>query len=529
MQQEISNDNLKLNVAGVTIDDGTESVVTTSETDVTVTVVDRLKNKPTINVLALVCMGFFWVSGGMYGNEELMSVGSPVYALPCLLVVPILYSCPVSLINSEMASAMPWEGGAVAWIGEALGETLGAHTAYWIWFASVLDSSLYPRFAAAYLAKQFDFTHVEECFTAMAIVILINIVKLCGLKSVVSLSILLCVIAISPSFILVGLGFSKINWSVLGDNSGAKTNFSELMTWVLWLYQGVLSMGSVSKDVKNAGKTYLLSSLILFTLDVLIVNFTPLLISLSIDGDRTQYHAGHFIKIGNTLGHGKWLGVLLTVASQISLIGLYQSGSLASDQYLSRFLHTYVLPETSSARIRKIVSGSPPNSPKRKVHTWLFENENDSGVPRVMVLINCLIVMCSVWTTITDTMTVSVLLMTLGIGLLTVSFLIIKFTRPDLHRGFSLPGGRVGAVCVAFPCLALVMLNIGLSLSDTSATIHGIPVRSVAFVVVVSVGVAVHAVARFFKNHISKREDGLLRAAIMPIDQTNYGTEATTA
>lgn len=61
----------------------------------------------------LVVMGFFWVSGGCYGNEELFDMGPPALVLPALIIVPLLFSVPTALITTELTSAMPLDGGVV--------------------------------------------------------------------------------------------------------------------------------------------------------------------------------------------------------------------------------------------------------------------------------------------------------------------------------------------------------------------------------------------------------------------------------
>lgn len=62
---------------------------------------------------ALVVLGFFWVSGGCYGNEELFAAAPPLVVFPCLLITPLVYSLPLALITVELAAAMPYDGGLV--------------------------------------------------------------------------------------------------------------------------------------------------------------------------------------------------------------------------------------------------------------------------------------------------------------------------------------------------------------------------------------------------------------------------------
>ncbi len=85
----------------------------------------------------------------------------------------------------------------------------------------------------------------------------------------------------------------------------------------MWLYAGVLSMGSVASEVENPAVGYLKATGILLVLDVIFVNFTPLLVSLSVDPDRSNYHSGHFGQVAKDVA-GPWLLVFLTIGAQVS-------------------------------------------------------------------------------------------------------------------------------------------------------------------------------------------------------------------
>ena len=51
-----------------------------------------------IGLFGMVVMGFFWVCGGMYGNEELLGTAPPLLVLSALIVVPLCHSRPVSMM-----------------------------------------------------------------------------------------------------------------------------------------------------------------------------------------------------------------------------------------------------------------------------------------------------------------------------------------------------------------------------------------------------------------------------------------------
>ena len=73
-----------------------------------------------------------------------------------MLGAAFVYGLPLALISTELASAMPFDGGAVAWVEEAFGTGLGAHNTYWLWVCYSLDAAIYPVFAAEYIVQHWD-------------------------------------------------------------------------------------------------------------------------------------------------------------------------------------------------------------------------------------------------------------------------------------------------------------------------------------------------------------------------------------
>ena len=55
----------------------------------------------------MVVVGFFWVHGGIYGNEAMLMAGPPLYVFVMLGIVPFIYSLPIALIVAELSTAFP--------------------------------------------------------------------------------------------------------------------------------------------------------------------------------------------------------------------------------------------------------------------------------------------------------------------------------------------------------------------------------------------------------------------------------------
>ena len=60
-----------------------------------------------VGIWGMVVVGFFWVHGGIYGNEAMLMAGPPLYVFILLGIVPFVYSLPIALIVAELSTAFP--------------------------------------------------------------------------------------------------------------------------------------------------------------------------------------------------------------------------------------------------------------------------------------------------------------------------------------------------------------------------------------------------------------------------------------
>ena len=104
-----------------------------------------------IGLLPFVAVLFAYCVGGPFGFESMISTSGPGLALTFLLVVPLLFSLPISLAAAEMATAMPVEGGFYRWTRAALGDFWGFQTGWWNWTGTFLMSASYGVAMADYL------------------------------------------------------------------------------------------------------------------------------------------------------------------------------------------------------------------------------------------------------------------------------------------------------------------------------------------------------------------------------------------
>src|SRR5216117_3593441 len=104
-----------------------------------------------LGVLPLAAIVFFNVSGGPYGIEDLVPAFGPGLTLLLLVLTPLLWSLPVALVMSELAAAMPDEGGYVTWTRRAFGDFWAFQVGWWSWIDSFVDVAIYPALFVEYV------------------------------------------------------------------------------------------------------------------------------------------------------------------------------------------------------------------------------------------------------------------------------------------------------------------------------------------------------------------------------------------
>ena len=61
------------------------------------------------------------VVGGPYGLEDAILAGGVTWVCILLLILPWILNLPIGLLTSELASAMPQNGGYIIWVARAFG------------------------------------------------------------------------------------------------------------------------------------------------------------------------------------------------------------------------------------------------------------------------------------------------------------------------------------------------------------------------------------------------------------------------
>eukprot|EP00051_Salpingoeca_urceolata_P031084 m.493585 g.493585 ORF g.493585 m.493585 type:complete len:521 (-) comp37519_c0_seq1:72-1634(-) len=445
-----------------------------------------------LGVFGLVAVGFFWVSGGVYGNEAIVGAAPVPYVMAFLLGAPLIYALPSAIVCAELATAMPEDGGTVLWVTEAFGYRVGMHNGFWMLVVWLLDSSVYPVFAAEYvfycdeteedLDNDIpDFNHQDECKVvqrggmAMGIVALVTLIKLSGMTWLTRASAILAIGTLLPPAILVFAGLPKLESRIWTETTGA-TDWVLVVSWVGWLNSGFLGLGALAGQVDRP-RTYVISAVVLLIVAT-VVNVLPVVVSASLEADRAYFEPGFFGDLAADLV-ANWMLEAFQAGAVISMTGLYNAVSIQTEVSMI-YLFSRLFPASYE---RMVVSQS-----------WFFRIRD--GTSPLFILINAALVCLAVWLPYAMLIEGGMLVYSFSAILTYAAFVYLRHKSPDMHRPFQVPGQGVGwALAWVLPPILFSVASIVIALipeKDDPDAMNGLAIRTGILGGVIVVGVVGH-------------------------------------
>src|ERR1700745_52107 len=83
-----------------------------------------------ISVVPMITATYFMVAGGPYGLEDIVQKTGYAATLLILVGTPLLWSLPTAMMVSELATAIPEEGGFYIWVRRGMGRFWGFQEAW---------------------------------------------------------------------------------------------------------------------------------------------------------------------------------------------------------------------------------------------------------------------------------------------------------------------------------------------------------------------------------------------------------------
>jgi amino acid transporter len=196
-----------------------------------------------LSVGTILLVVFVLVSSGPFGVEEMVSATGPGLALLLLLVIPLVWGAPLALVCTELASAIPEEGGAYAWVERGLGKFWAFQSGWWSTLSGLVDTTLYVVLAVTYANGWLAQPGLVSWLISVGIITFFAALNIRSLRSMALSSVAFAVIILIPVAAMTALGLAAWGQSPLtpfvppGQSVAASLGLG--LTTAIWSTQGM--------------------------------------------------------------------------------------------------------------------------------------------------------------------------------------------------------------------------------------------------------------------------------------------------
>ena len=402
----------------------------------------------TLGLRALVATTFFVVSGGPYGLEEIVSSHGFGGSLILLLIVPLVWSLPITLLVGELTAALPNEGGYYAWARRALGPFWGVQTAWVALAMSLFDMAIYPMLVVTYLGQLLPAlgdTSVGGAgwWAAIVLVALSVFWNLRGTGTVGTTSQWIGVALLLPFVVLVGLvlagqgplslvsGVSQL-LRVQPSGDGPALLWLNGLVLCLWNYMGWENASAVAGDVEKPQKTYP-RAMFLTVLLVALCYVIPVFCAMAAGMQPSQWSTGGWVEVGRRIG-GPYLAVAIALGGALCGLGMFNA-----------LVASYSRLPVAMAR-----DGLLP--------AWFAKENPKTGAPTVSILFAAVLYTACLGLGFKRLVQIDVMLYGALVVIEFVSLVVLRVREPELCRPFRIPGKLGTLICLGlFPTSLLAV------------------------------------------------------------------------
>ncbi len=412
------------------------SLAAEPEARVEVRVVDRK-----LGLAAIIGLIFFSVSGGPYGLEDTIGEAGAGMGILLILVTPLVWSLPTSLMVAELSTMMPVQGGYYQWVKKGLGPFWGFQEGWWSWVVSWVDLAIYPVLFVDFASYFFPILQENgwvRWLVCLFFIWSLALLNMRGSDVVGGSSKLFLVIVLAPFVVLFVVGLFKMDRNpfqpFVFEGTGFGTAFGSGLFVIMWNYMGWDGLSTVAGEIRNPRRDYPRALAITIPL-ITAIYLLPTLVSLAVVGpDEVEWTAGAYNLVADAVV-GRWLGVVLSITALVSAIGLFSAWMLSYSRIPFALATDGWLPG-SLTRL------SPRGAPTRTiVIAGLICSLAAAGPFQALVAIDVTVYACALM-------------------LEFVTLLALRRSHPEINRPFRVPGGWAGAVLITLLPLAVTAVAV---------------------------------------------------------------------
>src|ERR1700719_4021486 len=214
-----------------------------------------------ISVVPMITATYFMVAGGPYGLEDIVQKTGYLATLLILVITPVLWSVPTALMVSELATAIPEEGGFYIWVRRGMGHFWGFQATWLKLEGSVFEMALYPNLCIAYsgrFAPGIVAGH-RGLILGFAMIALCTAWNILGVRAVGEGSVWLNVALLVPFVALTIFALGSGRFDGAARASSIPLRHADLLGGVLiamWNYMGWDNLSTIAGEVEAPKRTY---------------------------------------------------------------------------------------------------------------------------------------------------------------------------------------------------------------------------------------------------------------------------------
>jgi amino acid transporter len=431
-----------------------------------------------ISVLPMITATYFMVAGGPYGLEEIVQKTGYSATLLILILTPLLWSVPTALMVSELATAIPEEGGFYIWVRRGMGRFWGFQETWLTLAGSVFEMALYPNLCVDYVGQVAPglVAGRRGLILGFALIALCTVWNAFGAHSVGEGSVWLNVALLAP---FVALTIFAVGSGRFSEGAApAPLHRADLLGGVLiamWNYMGWDNLSTIAGEVERPQRAYsraMFGAVLLVVLSYLI----PVAAVARTGIDPNRWTEGGWADIGRIVG-GETLAVTIALAGVIGAVGSFGALMMsftrlplvmAEDGYLPRIF-----------RKRDSRTGAPLAAIAACAILWALSFP--LGFEKNLLL--------------------DVMLTGLSILLEFWALVALRVREPELARPFRVPGGTPGAVAIGLPPFALMVAALARNRTELVGSTNELAIGGA----IIAAGVVLYFISR--RSHHKDADD----------------------
>jgi amino acid transporter len=426
-----------------------------------------------MTLVPLIAATYFIVAGGPFGLEDIVSRAGYAGAILILLVTPVLWSLPTALMVSELASALPEEGGYYVWVARAMGRFWGFQEAWLSLAGSLFDMAIYPTLFVEYLG------HFAPSVTAggRGIWIAVALVAACaawnllGARTVGAISVVMGILLLSPFVVLTAYAFVQHAHAGVPASPLRKVDILGGILVAMWNYMGWDNSSTIAGEVDRPRRTYPLAMLGAVVL-VAATYVIPIAAVAATGLDVNAWGAGGWAGVARAVfrngAAGATIAFAITAAAMLGAAGTMNALTMSYSRLPAALAGDGFLPKPFARHNRQ------------------------TGAAWVAILACSAVWALCLGLTFVKLILLDVLLTGLSILLEFAALVALRIREPNLARPYRVPGGIAGAVAIGVPPAALLVLTAVRSDSEPVGPINALELGALS----IALGVAVYFAQR---------------------------------